>query len=219
MKMSHAARLAVAAALVACGGGQNAPKAAPAPSTSARPLEAWETDAGDAGADGAARKATEAPAKKSGASRPRGSTQPTITGSGAIETDVGPAGAVLVLGHAATLRIPEGAIPDGATVHFALAQDSAPHGPGRVGPVYELAPSLKSAAGPFVLEIPAAPSLSKPSCAISRTVKHGDDESLQWDVVTAHTDASKKIVVVELPELPGGWAHLTSKVPKGKSGK
>ncbi len=117
----------------------------------------------------------------------------------------------------ATLRLPEGALRTATNVIFRIAAHGGKATGGQVGKVYEILavipPSttpvgIDSDGPPFVLELPAG---SKKDANLAVGVED-DKGKVKWTIVAPkRIDDARNVAVFELPTLPSGWLHVTTK--------
>lgn len=132
-------------------------------------------------------------------------------------------GAKLELGDKdiATLRIPEGSLPQATNVTFKI--DGRGKATGTVvGKIYNLvanyppngAPEQVASSGaPFVLELPAG---TKKTANLAIGVE-GDKGKIKWTIVEPkRIDDARNVAIFELATLPSGWLHVTTKAPTAK---
>jgi hypothetical protein len=122
-------------------------------------------------------------------------------------------------GEIATLRLPEGGLHTGTLVTFKIERSGKSAG-GQLGKVYSIKsvipPSaepeqITSDGPPFVIELPGARK------DVNLAVGVEDDKGkIKWTVVAAKSvDEGRKVAIFELPTLPSGFLHLTTKAPTG----
>jgi hypothetical protein len=139
--------------------------------------------------------------------------QPTFNNEQEIATTIGEGGAVMKLGAAVTLRIPEGALRDGMNIRFALSTSNpSKSAPPRLGQSFTLEPKIRSAGPPFELSF----ALPEGASAVDLVVRVAPDPKQKAPQKSDHrliapkrVDATKKLALFELEELPGADVYLT----------
>jgi hypothetical protein len=121
----------------------------------------------------------------------------------------------------ATLRLPEGALRTGTLITFKLSKGGGKTAGAQVGKVYEIKcvipPSangeqIESNGPPFVLEMPAG---AKKDASLAIGVED-DKGKVKWTIVASKSfDDGRKVAIFELPTLPSGFIHLTTKAASG----
>jgi hypothetical protein len=133
--------------------------------------------------------------------------QPTFSNDQEIATTIGESGAVMKIGTAAMLRIPEGALRDGKNVRFSLsASGPSKTAPPPIGQSFALEPKLRSAGAAFEITF----SIPEGANAVELVIMAAPGKSEYRKLSPKRVDAKKKQALFELEELPGGDVYLTT---------
>jgi hypothetical protein len=121
----------------------------------------------------------------------------------------------------ATLQLPEGALRTGTLITFKLSKGGGKTAGAQLGKVYEIkcvnppsanAEQIESNGPPFVLEMPAG---AKKDANLAIGVED-DKGKVKWTIVASKSfDDGRKVAIFELPTLPSGFVHLTTKAASG----
>jgi hypothetical protein len=223
--MSWPAPSLLVLALAACGNEPATPpqpSEAPPTSSAAPAAEPAPADAAKAEAKPDAKDAKDA--KPKAEAKPQSSGRPAVLKADPNEiTDTfgssPPAKLELGAGEIATLRLPEGGLHTGTLVTFKLERTGKSAG-GQLGKVYSIKsvipPSaepeqIASDGPPFVIELPGGKN------GVNLAVGVEDEKGkVKWTIVAAKSvDEGRKVAIFELPTLPSGFLHLTTKAPTG----
>ena len=217
LKRTRRGLAALAVVLSGCGGDAS-PGAQSPEATAAPPAGSQATPQPSAASSGSA-------AASASASPPKGSGRPVVLKSDEREisdTFGSTPGAKLVLGSgrgAVVLHIPEGALREPMVITFKVDTKGKSAG-GLQGAIYRIEPvippsptpeSAESVGPPFEVDIPARKTTN---LAVGVEDEHG---KVTWTIVApTRMDEARGTAHFELPTLPAGWLHTTSRAATNK---